>query len=146
MKIENNNHSLFMLNYKLILTLYDLDNLITEEISTRLKEIFDHISKNYNITSIEWKNGRNYIDVKFKAHPNTELTKFITAFKTAGSKLIKKEYPQLDEKLQQNQFWSKSFFIQTVGENNEEIIRTYIEKLRTFSHRNRKKINTEEEN
>ena len=35
----------------------------------------------------------------FTGHPDTELTKFLNAYKSAGSRLIKKEYPEIKTKL-----------------------------------------------
>jgi putative transposase len=55
--------------------------LITNTISDRLKEIFEYISIKYNITMTDWQYEAEYIDVLFRAHPNTELSKFINAYK-----------------------------------------------------------------
>ena len=35
----------------------------------------------------------------FRAQPRSELSKFINAYKSASSRLLKKEYPQIKEKL-----------------------------------------------
>ena len=45
----------------------------------------------------------------FRGQPNTEMSKFINAYKFAGSRLIKKEYSQIRESLRKEMFWSQSF-------------------------------------
>ncbi len=36
----------------------------------------------------------------FRAQPRTELSKFINAYKSASSRLLKKEYPEIRKKIQ----------------------------------------------
>ena len=63
----------------------------------------------------------------FRAQPRSELSKFINAYKSASSRLLKKEYPQIKEKLWKEAFWSQSFCLLTAGEAPIEAIRQYIE-------------------
>ncbi len=128
MEMDSNNHSVFSLNYLLILTTFDCIGVIDNTVSSRLKEIFNKISLNYNIILNTWVNQEYYIKIVFKAQPNTELTKFINAYKSAGSRLIKKEYPMVEDKLVNQQFWSKSFFLLTMGDIDEKIIKAYLKK------------------
>ena len=58
--------------------------------------------------------------ILFKAHPNTEISKFINAYKSASSRLIKKEYPQIRQKLWKEYFWSQSFCLISTGGANIE--------------------------
>ena len=63
------------------------------------KEIFAYIAPNYNITLEEWNHDKDHVHILFKAHPNTEISKFINAYKSASSRLLKKEFPQIKQKL-----------------------------------------------
>ena len=65
--------------------------------------------------------------VLFKGEPNSELSKFINAYKSASSRLIKKEYPEIRESLWKEMFWSKSFCLISTGGATIETIRKYIE-------------------
>ena len=56
-----------------------------------------------------------------------ELSKFINAYKSASSRLLKKEYPEIREKLWKEAFWSQSFCLLTAGGAPVEVIRQYIE-------------------
>ena len=66
-------------------------------------------------------------DILFKAQPNSELSKFINAYKSASSRLIKKEYPQIRKYLWKEYFWSRSFCLLTTGGVPIEVIKRYIE-------------------
>lgn len=118
MQLDNNNHSVFLMYYHLVLVVKYRRKVIDNAVSARLKEIFDYISPKYNITLQEWNHD---------GEPNTELTKFINAYKSASSRLIKKEFPDIRKKLWEDHFWSRSFCLLTTGGAPIEVIRRYIE-------------------
>ena len=55
MELQTNNHSVFSLNYHLVLVVKYRRQVINDTISTRLREIFESIQPDYNITLEEWK-------------------------------------------------------------------------------------------
>ncbi|MFQ6341189.1 IS200/IS605 family transposase, partial [Bacillus sp. AF62] len=67
------------------------------------------------------------VHILFKAHPNTEMTKFINAYKSASSRLIKRDFPQVKKKLWKDMFWSRSFCLLTTGASPIDVVKTYIE-------------------
>ena len=127
MKLDNNNHSVFLLHYHLVLVVKYRKKAIDDIISNRLKEIFEYISPNYNITLEEWNYDNDHIHILFKGHPNTEISKFINTYKSASSRLIKKEYPSIRKQLWKEMFWSKSFCLLTTGGATIDVIKKYIE-------------------
>ena len=136
MEFDNNNHSVFLLHYHLVLVVKYRRNVLNDAISQRLREIFEYIAPNYNVSVQQWNHDVDHIHILFKAHPNTELSKFINAYKSASSRLIKKEYPELRKALWKEMFWSRSFFLLTTGGVTIDIIRNYIE---TQGERNERK-------
>ena len=127
MKLDNNNHSVFSMYYHLVLVTKYRRKVINDSISNRLREIFDYIAVNYNISVVEWNEDQDHVHILFKAQPNSELSKFINAYKSASSRLIKKEYPDIKEKLWKEYFWSRSFCLITTGGVTIDVIKQYIE-------------------
>ena len=127
MDLDNNNHSVFLMYYHLVLVVKYRRKVIDDDISFRLKEIFEYISPRYNISLQEWNHDKDHIHILFKAQPNSELSKFINAYKSASSRLIKKEYPQIRKYLWKEYFWSRSFCLLTTGDVPIEVIKRYIE-------------------
>ena len=127
MKIDTNQHSVFLLHYHLILCTKYRKKVITKKISGRLREIFEYIAPNYNITVEEWNNESDHVHILFKGHPNTEISKFINAYKSASSRLIKKEFPQIRKSLWKEMFWSQSFCLLSTGSATVETIEQYIQ-------------------
>ena len=127
MCLDNNNHSMFKLYYHLILVLKYRRQVFDDKVSQRGKEIFEYISPKYNITLVEWNHDGDHVHILFKAHPNSELSKFINAYKSASSRLIKKEYPQIKSKLWKEYFWSRSYCLLSSGGAPIDVIKQYIE-------------------
>ncbi len=110
MKLDSNNHSVFLLYYHLVLVVKYRRNVFDDDMSDYAKEMFVRLSENYNITLVEWNHDVDHVHILFKAHPNTEMTKFINAYKSASSRLIKRDFPQVKKKLWKEMFWSRSFY------------------------------------
>ena len=127
MKLDSNSHSVFLLYYHLILVVKYRRKVFDITISNRAKEIFEYISPKYNIILQEWNHDKDHVHVLFKAHPNSEISKFINAYKSASSRLLKKEFPQIRQILWKEYFWSQSFCLLTTGGVSIEEIKRYIE-------------------
>lgn len=134
MELDSNNHSVFLLWYHSVFVIKYRRKVINETISQRLKEIFNYIAPNYHISLHEWNHDGDHIHCLFKAHPNSELSKFINAYKAASSRLIKKEYPAIKNQLWKEFFWSKSFCLLTTGGVSVEVIKKYIQSQGKESH------------
>ena len=128
-EMDHNAHSVFLLYYHLIMVVKYRRKVIDDQISDRAKDIFGYISPKYGIVLEEWNHDhdQDHVHVMFRAQPKSEISKFINAYKSASSRLIKKEYPQIRGKLWKEAFWSQSFCLLTAGGAPIEVIRAYIE-------------------
>ncbi|MEB9559959.1 IS200/IS605 family transposase [Bacillus cereus] len=127
MKLDNNNHSVFLLYYHLVLVVKYRRNVFNDDISDYAKDMFVRLSENYNITLVEWNHDVDHVHILFKAHPNTEMTKFINAYKSASSRLIKRDFPRVKTKLWKEMFWSRSFCLLTTSGSPINVVKKYIE-------------------
>ena len=127
MDLRNNNHSVFAIHFHLILVVKYRKKVINDEISKRLQDIFLYIQDNYNIALEELNHDIDHVHILFRSEPNSNISKFINAYKSASSRLIKKEYPSIRASLYKDAFWSQSFCLISTGEANIETIKKYIE-------------------
>lgn len=127
MKLDTNAHSVFLLHYHLILVVKYRRQVFTDEISERAKEIFSYIAPSYKIELVEWNHDKDHVHILFKGQPKTEMSKFINTYKSASSRLLKKEFPIIRQKLWKEMFWSQSFCLLSSGGAPIEVIKEYIE-------------------
>ncbi|MGM0209220.1 transposase [Enterococcus sp. DIV0421] len=127
MELDTNNHSVFLLYYHFVLVTKYRRQVIDDEISDYAKATFERTSESYHIILVEWNHDKDHIHIMFKAHPKTELTKFINAYKSASSRLIKRDYPRVKQFLWKEMFWSKSFCLLATGGAPIDVIKKYIQ-------------------
>ena len=127
MKLDSNNHSVFALHYHLVMCIKYRRKVINDSISDRLKDIFADIAPNYGVELIEWNHDIDHVHLLFKAKPNTEISKLLNAYKSASSRRIKNEFPDIRKYLWKEYFWSKSYCLLTTGGATLEIVKQYIE-------------------
>lgn len=98
---DTNKHSVFLLQYHLILVTKYRRKVISNEICQRLSDIFTQIGKKeqYKLEIIELNSEQDHLHILFKAEPKSEISKFLNAYKSASSRLVKKEFPEIKEKL-----------------------------------------------
>ena len=126
MDLDTNAHSVFSLHYHLILVTKYRKSVFEDEISKKARDLFEAIAPAYKIEVIEWNHGQDHVHIFFKAQPKTELSKFINAYKSASSRVLKKEFPSMREQLWQDMFWSRSFCLLSSGGAPIEVIQQYI--------------------
>ena len=127
MDLEKHGHAVFSLTYHLVLVVKYRRKVLTETVSNRLREIFEYIGKAHGVTIKEWNHDRDHIHVLLSAMPKTCMSKFVNAYKAASSRLIKKDFPQVSSVLYKEYFWSRSFYLATVGGTTLETVKRYIE-------------------
>lgn len=92
-----------------------------------LKKFLNILHPAIKIELVEWNHDKDHVHILFKGQPKTELSKFINAYKSASSRLLKKEYPTIRQKLWKEMFWSRSFCLLSSGGAFIETIRQCIE-------------------
>lgn len=127
MDLDTNNHSVFCLNYHLIMCTKYRRTVIDDAISNHLRNTFVRLAAAYHITLVEWNHDIDHVHVLFRAQPHSELSKFINAYKSASSRIIKQEFPQIRSSLWKEMFWSKSYCLITSGGVTVDIIKQYIQ-------------------
>jgi len=60
--------------------------------------------------------------------PTIKVSQAVQFLKGGTSKVIRQEYPELEEWLWGDSLWQDGYFSETVGRKNEEAMREYIQK------------------
>jgi putative transposase len=125
---ESNGHAVFSLNFHLIIVVkYRRKALYSAEIISRIHEIASHVGKSHYLTIKEMNAEADHVHFLLQTKPHTDLCKYINAMKSASSRLIKKEFPNISKFIFGKSLWSPSYFICTVGGAPLEVLKRYIE-------------------
>lgn len=119
-------HSVYNITLHLVLVVKYRRNVINNLISNRIQDIFEYIGLTHNLDIIEWNHDKDHIHTIISISPSTNLNKYINATKSASSRLIKKEFPDIKSKLFQDIFWTKGFYVNSTGSTDMNIVSDYI--------------------
>jgi putative transposase len=62
--------------------------------------------------------------------PQVSVAEVVKIFKGGTSRVLRKEFPELEEFLWGESFWADGYFAETVGKVDEEVVKRYIRQQR----------------
>lgn len=119
-------HSVYSITIHLVLVVKYRRDVINDTISNRIKEIFKTIGLSHDVELIEWNHDKDHVQTILSISPSTNLNKYVNAAKTASSRLIKKELPEIKSKLYQDSLWTRGFYVNSTGSTQIEVVKNYI--------------------
>ena len=125
-----NRHAVYLLQYHLVVVTKYRHKVINNELKDRLIEIsYSIIENDWESKIISINTDEDHVHILFETSPQTQLSKLINNYKTVTSRLIRKEFSkQLEQYYWKTYFWSDTYFISSVSDTSEAMIKTYIDK------------------
>jgi len=79
-----------------------------------------------------WWLGKNsiqydHVHLLIQLKPSDSVANVVQILKGGTSRVIRKEFPELEEFLWGDSFWQDGYFAESVGQVDEEVIRKYID-------------------
>ncbi|MEC0326179.1 IS200/IS605 family transposase, partial [Bacillus subtilis] len=81
-EFNRNRHSVYSLNYHLVVVTKYRKKCISEEMLNRLKEIANNVFTSFKCELMEINGEEDHVHLLFKAPPQVQLSKLINNFKT----------------------------------------------------------------
>ena len=72
----------------------------------------------------------DHVHLIIQTKPGDSVAEVAQRLKGGTSRVIRKEYPELEEFLWGDSFWADGYFAETVGNVDEEVVRRYIREQR----------------
>jgi putative transposase len=129
MQYSKNRHSIYKLQYHLVVVTKYRHKCINKDINNRLKEIaYDIFENRWKLKILEIESEKDHLHIAFESNPQTQLSKLVNNFKTVSSRLIRKEFKShIDKYYWKPFFWSPSYCLISIGGASIEVIKSYIE-------------------
>ena len=103
-----------------------------ETVDQSLKEICLEISKRFEIVFIEIGTDKDHVHFLIQSVPILSPTRIIQTIKSITAKEIFRLHPEVKIKLWGGEFWTKGFYVNTVGrQGNEDTIQEYVKQQGT---------------
>lgn len=124
-----NRHAVYRLQYHLVVCTKYRHPVLVDGIKDRLIQIsYAIIENSWKSEILQINTDTDHVHILFETSPQTQLSKLINNYKTVTSRLLRKEfYDTLRPYYWKPYFWSDTYFISTVSDTTEQMIRKYIQ-------------------
>ena len=97
------------------------------KIAIRLRGLFYEACKMNRWWAEKLSIQYNHVHLLIQLNPSTSVAYAVQILKGGTSRVIRKEYPELQEFLWGDSFWHDGYFAETVGKVDESVIKKYID-------------------
>jgi REP element-mobilizing transposase RayT len=118
--------------------------VFTEEVDSVLKDVCLEIGNRYEIVFIEIGVEKDHVHFLLQSVPSYSPTRLVKIVKSITAREIFKRVPTVKEQLWGGEFWTKGYFISTVGRHgDEDTIKKYV-KSQGRPEKDYKKLHSQE--
>jgi putative transposase len=75
----------------------------------------------------------DHVHIVVQIPPQMSVAEVVRIFKGGTSRVLRKEFPEMEEFLWGESFWADGYFAETVGKVDEEVVKKYIRQQRSNS-------------
>ncbi len=126
MKYWNGSHTKHRIMYHLVWIPKYRKRILKGAIAKRLEELFRECAEVNEWEIKEINIQIDHVHMLIQLKPSISVSQAVQFFKGGSSKVIRSEFPELEEFLWGNSFWSDGYFAESVGKVDYEIIKNYV--------------------
>ncbi len=120
-------HTKHRLMYHLVWIPKYRKRILQGAVEMKLRKLFKQCAE-VNVWKIDELNIQpDHVHMIVQLRPNVSVSRAVQYFKGGSSRVIRSEFPELEEFLWGDSFWSDGYFAETVGRCDEEVIRRYVQ-------------------
>ena len=128
MKYWSGAHSKHRLMYHLVWVPKYRKRILNGRLATRLKALFEQCAEVNGWEIHELNIQQDHVHMLVQLKPSLSVSKAVQLFKGGSSKIVREEFPELEEFLWGDSLWGDGYFAESVGKVDETRIREYIKK------------------
>lgn len=139
MEIKRGRGYVYSLRYHIVFCVKYRHELIKGDIETRLKEMFIEIADNNGFEIVTMGIMPDHVHLLLDCTPQHYIPDILKAIKGNSARFLFKENPELRKKLWGGHLWNPSYFISTVSDITEDVIKDYINSQKKGVEQNNRK-------
>ena len=127
MELSRNSHHVFRIMYHFVWIPKYRHKVFVEPHRSMLKDIISKIGYDYNIEIVELEIPEDHLHMVIKSEPKASPSDIMQIIKSISARNFFRLYPEIKKKyFWGGKLWTQSFFVETIGNANEEAIRKYV--------------------
>ena len=121
-------HTKHRLQYHLVWIPKYRKRVLRGKIAIRLRQLLYEACRVNRWWTSEMSIQEDHIHLVVQIPPQYSVAEVVQIFKGGTSRVLRKEYAELEEFLWGDSFWADGYFAETVGQVDEEVVKKYIRK------------------
>ncbi len=127
MELERNSHHVYRIMYHIVWIPKYRHKVFEEPYRSGLKEIIKKIGYAYDIRIEELEIPTDHIHMVVRGEPKQSVSWMMQVIKSLSAREFFRMYPEIRRKyFWGGKLWTQSYFVETIGNANEEVIREYV--------------------
>jgi len=131
--LRRGRHCVFLLHVHLVFVTKYRKKVFGEVHLKRLEEIFRKVCRDFEAELVEFNGEADHVHLLVNYPPKVAVSRLVNSLKGVSSRLLRKEFPELERYYWKGQLWSSSYFAGSCGGAPLALIRQYIESQSGFS-------------
>lgn len=128
MDIRRNTHHVFRIMYHFVWIPKYRRKVFEEPYRGMLKNIIQKIGYDYDIEIVELEIPVDHIHMVVRAEPKDSPSEIMQKIKSLSAREFFRRYPEIKRNyFWGGKLWTQSYFVETIGNANEEVIRQYVQ-------------------
>ncbi|MGB9004137.1 MAG: IS200/IS605 family transposase [Candidatus Aminicenantales bacterium] len=129
-RYEKGSHTKHRLQYHLVWVPKYRKRVLKGKIAIRLKHLMYEACRMNRWWISEMSIQDDHIHIVAQIPPRVSVAEVVQIFKGGTSRILRKEFPEMEEFLWGESFWADGYFAETVGKVDEEVVKKYIRQQR----------------
>jgi putative transposase len=128
MELQKNTHHLFRLMYHFVRKLKYRHKLFTDPYRESLRAIIEKIGYDYDIDIVVLEVLEDHIHMVVRGVPKMSPSSVMQVVNSISAREFFRIYPEVKRRyFWGGKLWTQSYFVETIGNANEEVIRAYVQ-------------------
>ena len=125
-EIRTKRHVLHHLHLHLVFATKYRKKVFTEQIVERLNFHFERVCKDFGCRLVECNGGRDHVHLLVEPLPHTTPSRLVNSLKGVSSRMLRREFKELESYYWKGGLWSPSYFIASCGGAPLDVVKEYI--------------------
>jgi putative transposase len=130
-EIRVGRHCVFNMHVHLVFVTKYRKDVFTKSMLDAMKGMFEKVCLDFEAELTEFNGEDDHVHLLINYPPKVAVSNLVNSLKGVSSRHLRKEFPEIKNKLWCGSLWSPSYFASSCGGAPLEIIKQYIEQQQT---------------
>lgn len=126
-EIRSGRHCVFNMHVHLVFVTKYRKDVFTKSMLGAMKGMFEKVCSDFEAELTEFNGEDDHVHLLINYPPKVAVSNLVNSLKGVSSRHLRKEFPEIKNKLWGGSLWSPSYFASSCGGAPLEIIKQYIE-------------------